>query len=104
MPHSARFETARTLSKPIEVRSFNPCGHLGSLVGSFALLEFPKLSVTGLVPPPVVFVEGCAGDLYREREGELTRHSNAFTEISRVALDPDTTRRRMLSMAKEFRA
>ncbi|MFE3187800.1 helix-turn-helix domain-containing protein [Nocardia sp. NPDC059240] len=83
---------------------FRTPGHLGSLVGSFALLEFPKLPVTGLVEPPMVFVEGYAGDLYLEREGEVDRYRNAFGEIARVALDQDTTRQLILSIVEEFRA
>ncbi|MRH92000.1 XRE family transcriptional regulator [Nocardia sp. SYP-A9097] len=78
------------------------CGNLGSIVGSFVLLEFPSLPATGLVEPPVVFVEGYAGDLYLERETEVKRYRDAFTEIGRVALSQDTTRQLMLSIAKEF--
>ncbi|AYF75786.1 XRE family transcriptional regulator [Nocardia yunnanensis] len=88
----------------IRAVTYDAPGHLGSMVGSFALLEFPKLPATGMVEPPVVFVEGYAGDLYLEREGEVRRYRNAFAEIARVALDPDTTRQLMLSIAKEFRA
>ncbi|MFE3255504.1 helix-turn-helix domain-containing protein [Nocardia sp. NPDC059091] len=88
----------------IRAVTFDTPGHLGSMVGSFALLEFPKLPATGMVEPPVVYVEGYAGDLYLEREGEVTRYRAAFKEISRVALDPDTSRQLMLSIAKEFRA
>ncbi|GAB2539134.1 helix-turn-helix domain-containing protein [Nocardia heshunensis] len=79
-----------------------PC--LGSMVGSFSLLEFPKLPATGMVARPVVFVEGYAGDLYLEREGEVLIYRNAFTEIARVALEPDATRQFILSIAKEFRS
>ncbi|BAW07343.1 conserved hypothetical protein [Nocardia seriolae] len=65
------------------------------------LLEFPKLPATGMVESPVVYIEGFVGDLYLERETEVQRFRNAFAEISRVALDPDITRQRMLSRAKE---
>ncbi|MFE3054580.1 helix-turn-helix domain-containing protein [Nocardia sp. NPDC059239] len=75
--------------------------HLGSVVESFVLLEFPKLPATGMVEPPVVYIEGFVGDLYLEREPEVRRYRHAFGEISRVALDPVTTRQVMLSRAKE---
>ncbi|NNH75100.1 XRE family transcriptional regulator [Nocardia uniformis] len=88
----------------IRMVPFDGAGHLGSRVGSFVLLEFPKLSATGLTEPPVIFVEEWAGDLYLEREPEVTRYRNALAEISRVALDPDTTKQTVLAMAKEYRA
>ncbi|APA98755.1 helix-turn-helix domain-containing protein [Nocardia seriolae] len=80
---------------------FDAPTHLGSLIESFVLLEFPKLPATGMVESPVVYIEGFVGDLYLERETEVQRFRNAFAEISRVALDPDITRQRMLSRAKE---
>ncbi|WP_067568493.1 helix-turn-helix domain-containing protein [Nocardia acidivorans] len=80
---------------------FDAPHHLGSLVGSFVLLEFPKLSATGMTEPPVVYVEEHAGDLYLERESEVNRYRDAYTEIGRVALDVDMTRQLMLSIAKE---
>ncbi|MFE3986026.1 helix-turn-helix domain-containing protein [Nocardia tengchongensis] len=95
-------ESAAKIS--VRVVPFTASGHLGSLVGSFALLGFPKLPATGLVEPPVVYVEAYAGDLYLEREAEVTRYRNAFAEISRVALDRDTTRQLLLSIAKEYEA
>ncbi|WP_228566121.1 helix-turn-helix transcriptional regulator [Nocardia sp. SYP-A9097] len=86
----------------IRVVPFDASGHLGSVVGSFVLLEFPKLPATGLIEPPVVFLEEYAGDLYLERETEVQRYRQAFTEIARVALDRDMTRQLVLSIAKEF--
>ncbi|WP_067538317.1 helix-turn-helix domain-containing protein [Nocardia crassostreae] len=86
----------------VRVVPFESPGHLGSLVGSFVLLEFPKLPSTGLIEPPVVFVEGYAGDLYLEREGEVKRYREALAEISRVALSEDASRQLVLSIAKEY--
>lgn len=86
----------------VRVVPFDAPGHLGSRVGSFVLLEFPKLPATGLREPPMVYVEEFAGDLYLEREAEVTRYRNAFAEISRVALDEETTRQFVLSIAKEY--
>ncbi|GAB4587636.1 helix-turn-helix domain-containing protein [Nocardia sp. IFM 10818] len=87
----------------VRVVPFDAPGHLGSRVGSFVLLEFPKLSATGLTEPPMVYVEGYAGDLYLERETEVTQYRNAFAEISRVALNETATRQLVLSIAKEYR-
>ncbi|MEV6095915.1 helix-turn-helix transcriptional regulator [Nocardia sp. NPDC051981] len=86
----------------VRVVPFDTSGHLGSVTGSFVLLEFPKMSATGLIEPPVVFVEEYAGDLYLEREAEVKPYRNAFAEISRVALDHDTSRQFILSIAKEY--
>ncbi|MBF6135245.1 helix-turn-helix domain-containing protein [Nocardia otitidiscaviarum] len=86
----------------VRVVPFNAASHLGSRVGSFVLLEFPKLQATGLTEPPVVYVEEYAGDLYLERESEVQLYRNAFREIDRVALDQDATRQLILSVAKEY--
>ncbi|MBF6181123.1 helix-turn-helix domain-containing protein [Nocardia otitidiscaviarum] len=86
----------------VRVVPFNAASHLGSRVGSFVLLEFPKLQTTGLTEPPVVYVEEYAGDLYLEREPEILLYHNAFREIGRVALDQDATRQLILSVAKEY--
>ncbi|NNH71072.1 helix-turn-helix domain-containing protein [Nocardia uniformis] len=81
---------------------FNASAHLGPTVGSFVLLSFPKLPATGLIEPPIVFVEEYAGDLYLEREAEVERYKDAFAEISRVALDSEETRQLVLAIAKEY--
>lgn len=69
----------------IRVVPFTASSALGSYVGSFTLLEFPDL-LSGLAQPPIVYVEGWAGDLYLEREAELQRYMPALREIRRVAL------------------
>ncbi|QDP81406.1 hypothetical protein FOH10_24475 [Nocardia otitidiscaviarum] len=88
----------------IRVIPFDAPGHSGSLVGSFVFLEFPKLPATGLQEPPVVYVEGYAGDLYLERDPEVTRYRDAYAQIRRVALDENTSRQLILSLAKECEA
>lgn len=93
-------EVSQLPNVSIRVVPFTASGHLGSLVGSFVLLEFSKLPATGMIEPPVIFVEGYAGDLYLEREPEVKRYRDAFSEITRVALDENTTRQLMLSIAK----
>ncbi|GAB4584655.1 helix-turn-helix domain-containing protein [Nocardia sp. IFM 10818] len=86
----------------VRVVPLNASGHPGSLVGSFVLLEFPKLPATGLLEPPVVYVEGYAGDLYMEREPEVQRYRDAFVQIDRVALDQYASRQLILSLVKEY--
>ncbi|MEC3957707.1 helix-turn-helix transcriptional regulator [Nocardia sp. CDC153] len=88
----------------IRVVPFNAPRHLGSRVGSFAMLEFPKLPATGMIEPPVIYIEDYAGDGYLEREVEVRRYRDAFTEIARVSLDPDATRHLLVSAGKEYRA
>lgn len=86
----------------VRVVPFDAPGHLGSRVGSFVLLEFPTRPATGFAERPVVYVEEYAGDLYLERESEVMLYRNAFTEISRVALDHDATRQLIASIAEEY--
>lgn len=81
---------------------FNAASHPGLLVGSFLLLEFPALSVSKVAEPPVVYVEGYTGDLYIEDEPEVDRYRQVLTRISRVALDQQRSRDRLLQVAKEY--
>ncbi|WP_269456506.1 helix-turn-helix domain-containing protein [Nocardia terpenica] len=86
----------------IRIVPFDASGHLGSIVGSFALLEFPRLPATGLIAPPVVYVEGYAGDLYLELEADVDRYRHALQEIGRVALGEAESRAFILAVAKEY--
>ncbi|MEU0540068.1 helix-turn-helix transcriptional regulator [Nocardia sp. NPDC005978] len=88
----------------IRVVPFTASAHRGSLVESFTLLEFPKLAATGMIEPPVVFVECLTGDLYLERATEVQRYRDTFAEIARIAWDRDTSRQFILSIAKEYGA
>ncbi|MEU6558796.1 helix-turn-helix domain-containing protein [Nocardia nova] len=85
MEHLALLSNLPNVS--IRVVPFDASSHLGAYVGSFMLLEFPDL-VSGLAQPPIIYVEGWAGDLYLEREAELRKYSQALREIARVALTP----------------
>ncbi|MFI6774616.1 helix-turn-helix domain-containing protein [Nocardia sp. NPDC050412] len=87
----------------IRVVPFNARNHLGVLVGSCFLMEFPPLPQSKLVEPPIVYVEGYAGDLYLEREEEVGHYRTALAEIGRVALDESESRRKILAIAKEYR-
>ncbi|WP_040863590.1 helix-turn-helix domain-containing protein [Nocardia niigatensis] len=88
----------------IRVVPFDARRHLGSRVGSFAMLEFPKLPATQQTEPPVIYIESYTGDLYLEQDEDVMQYRDAFAEIGRVALDRDTTRQLLLSIAKEYEA
>ncbi|CCF62719.1 Conserved protein of unknown function; putative DNA-binding domain [Nocardia cyriacigeorgica GUH-2] len=55
-----------------------------------------------MAEPPVVYVEGYTGDLYIEDEPEVDRYRQVLTRISRVALDQQRSRDRLLQVAKEY--
>ncbi|MBF6084149.1 helix-turn-helix domain-containing protein [Nocardia cyriacigeorgica] len=95
-------DVARLPNVSVRLVPFNASNHPGSLVGSFTLLEFPALSQSKEPEPPVVYVEGYTGDLYVEDEAEVARFRTAIERISRVALDQQQSRERLLDVAKEF--
>ncbi|MBF6174652.1 helix-turn-helix domain-containing protein [Nocardia blacklockiae] len=76
--------------------------HLGSLTGSFILLEFPNLPQSKLNEPPIVYVEGYVGDLYLERESEVRRYRAALAEIARVASGSAQSRQLILDALREY--
>ncbi|RDI67393.1 helix-turn-helix domain-containing protein [Nocardia pseudobrasiliensis] len=88
----------------IRLVPFDARHHLGSTTGPFVFLEFSELSFTKLIEPPLVYVEGFVGDLYLEREAELSRYRYAAKEIDRIALDHNESRLRILRLAKEYGA
>ncbi|WP_280264897.1 helix-turn-helix domain-containing protein [Nocardia wallacei] len=85
----------------IRVVAFDALGHLGSIAGSFMLLEFPMLPQSKLIEPPIVYVEGYAGDLYLERDEEIQLYRDAVREIQRVALSEAASVAKILAIAKE---
>ncbi|WP_039784233.1 helix-turn-helix domain-containing protein [Nocardia cerradoensis] len=72
----------------IRIVPFVASSPLGSVAGPFTKLEFPDLPQSGLAQPPIIYVEGWAGDLYLERDAELQRYSQALRDVDRVALSP----------------
>ncbi|WP_405135696.1 DUF5753 domain-containing protein [Nocardia sp. NBC_01388] len=84
----------------LRIVPMNAGSHLGLLVQSFTLLEFPPLA-SHLVEPPVVYVEGYEGGLYLERADMIDRHRRAITDIQRVALTADDTKQLVQQMVKE---
>ncbi|MEC3915622.1 helix-turn-helix domain-containing protein [Nocardia sp. CDC160] len=85
----------------IRVVPLNSGSHLGLLVQSFTLLEFPPLA-NHLVEPPIVYVEGYEGGLYLERPDMIERHRRAISDIQRVALSEDDTKQLVHQLAKEY--
>lgn len=86
----------------IRVVPFKASRPIGSLVGSFTILEFPPLPTSKLQEPPVVYVEGYAGVLYLEREAEIEQYRDATNQIGRVALEPSETKHLVVEVAKEY--
>lgn len=84
----------------IRVTPFSAGPHVGRFAGSFTMVEFPVLSAN-LVPPPIVYSEGYAGDLYLERETEIRRYQRVVREITRVALDGVESKKLMSEICKE---
>ncbi|QIS20485.1 helix-turn-helix domain-containing protein [Nocardia terpenica] len=76
--------------------------HVGLHVGSFVMFEFPALAATRAPEPPVVYVEGYTGDLYLERDSEITPYRNALAELDRVALDVGESTRLIADKAREY--
>ncbi|WP_324195398.1 helix-turn-helix domain-containing protein [Nocardia terpenica] len=86
----------------VRVVPFETESHLGSLAGSFSILEFPPLQPSKLNAPPVVYVEGFTGALYQEGGTEVDRYRQALQKIGGVALDQSASRSRILAVAKEY--
>lgn len=96
-------EIAELPNVSIQVLPFDARSILGLLAGSFVLMEFPPLPHSKAMEPPIVYVEGYAGDLYLEREEEVDRYRRVLAELRRVALDGYKSRDFVLAVAKERR-
>ncbi|MFI6868220.1 helix-turn-helix domain-containing protein [Nocardia sp. NPDC050406] len=95
-------ETTERDNVRVRVVPFGPA-HRGLTIGSFTLLEFPQLA-SGLVDPPVVYLEGAIGALYHEREDVIAQYRAAITSLEAVALSRADTRDMVLRVAKEHAA
>lgn len=71
------------------------------LVASFVLFDFPPLASSGLLAPSAVHVEGLVGELYIEREAEVSEYSRQAAMIRRVALSESASREWMVKTLKE---
>ncbi|MFF0494752.1 helix-turn-helix domain-containing protein [Nocardia sp. NPDC004068] len=65
----------------IRVVPFTTRNHIGALLGSFTLLEFPMMPKSRMTQPPIVHIEEHIGDLYLERAAEIARYKSALTEL-----------------------
>ncbi|MFF0492955.1 helix-turn-helix domain-containing protein [Nocardia sp. NPDC004068] len=59
--------------------------HIGALIGSFSLLEFPTMPNTRMTQPPIVHIEEHVGDLYLERAKEVAPYQSAVAKLRRSA-------------------
>ncbi|MFD6356298.1 DUF5753 domain-containing protein [Nocardia tengchongensis] len=88
----------------ILVIPFEAGPHPGLTTQSFTLLEFPRLD-SGLVEPPVVYVEGGNSvGVYHERGDIVAKYGRTISALATVALSEEGTRDLMLHCAKEFEA
>ncbi len=85
----------------IRIIPFAASSTIGLIVGPFVLMEFAPLPTTKIIEPPVVFVEGYAGALYLELEGDVQLYRGAVSELRRVALGEAETRDLILAAMKE---
>ncbi|GAB0106862.1 helix-turn-helix transcriptional regulator [Nocardia sp. JMUB6875] len=102
LEHILQVATTRS-NVSIRVVPLRSGSHLGLIVQSFTLLEFPPLA-NHLIEPPVVYVEGFEGALYLERTDMIDRHRQAINDIQRVALSEDDTKQLVQQIAKECTA
>ncbi|WP_232535389.1 Scr1 family TA system antitoxin-like transcriptional regulator [Nocardia terpenica] len=86
----------------VRVVRFDSSRILGLVTGSCVLLEFPPLSSTKLVGPPLVYVEERKGGLYLDQEPHVGDYRRAASEISQVAMSHEDTRQLVLEIAEEF--
>lgn len=76
--------------------------HMGTSVGTFIILEFPRHPTAQLTEPPVVYIQGFTGALYLEKPEEVEQHRDAYADIQRVALDEVRSRDLIHEIAEEL--
>ncbi|MFQ6230296.1 helix-turn-helix domain-containing protein [Nocardia sp. NPDC002869] len=93
-------------SEQVEIRivPFRAKNPSGLTAAPFVLFSFPPLLTSKLQEPPVAYVEGLAGDLYLERETEVSRFSHEAGKIRHVALPRSASKDLMLKAMKEWQA
>lgn len=74
----------------------NDIGAHAGMAGQFSLLQFEPDE------PPVVYVDGQAGNLYLEKVRDLRRCQQAMNHLMSVASDPNASVRIMRGIAKEL--
>lgn len=79
----------------VQVVPFSVGAHPG-MPGSFVILTFVEAS-----DPAVVYIETMTGDLYPEREAEVSGVMLVFDRLRAVALSPEDSIRYIREAAKE---
>jgi transcriptional regulator with XRE-family HTH domain len=74
---------------------------IGAPIGPFVILDFAP-DVEGVTEPTVIYVENFTGDMYLEREEDVTNYREASATIQRAALDAVTSRNMLRRVAREF--
>ncbi|WP_232535093.1 helix-turn-helix domain-containing protein [Nocardia terpenica] len=82
---------------PLDVES-----HIGLVVQSFTMLEFPPLRATRLIDPPVVYIEEHLGALFLEDDAALDRYRTAAEDIRGVSLSEEDTMTLIKRIAEEY--
>ncbi|MEU4313541.1 helix-turn-helix transcriptional regulator [Nocardia sp. NPDC024068] len=85
----------------LRVIPFGATPHLGLVVQSFTLFEFPPLRAGRPPEPPVAFVEGFTGALFLEDDKTIARHREAAAGVREVALREDDTRSLVQKIVEE---
>jgi len=78
--------------------------HIGLHIGQFVLLEFGTLPATGLIEPPIAYVEKATGDLCLDQDRQTMPYRLAVIDLDRVALDENRSRTLIGETAKTYRS
>ncbi|WP_433716710.1 helix-turn-helix domain-containing protein [Nocardia sp. CA-084685] len=97
--HLADMSTRPNLS--IRVLPFSAGLPVGIPIGPFVILDFAP-DAEGVMEPTVVYVENLTGDMYFEKEVDLTTYRRASATIQHAALDAVASRNMLRQIAKEF--
>ncbi|MGW0260437.1 helix-turn-helix domain-containing protein [Nocardia beijingensis] len=97
-------EVGKLPNVSIRLVPFNAGGHLGLVVQSFTLFDFPSIHASRVNEPPVAFVEGFTGALFLEQQSVIERHRSAIENLRDVALGEDDTRVLVREIAEEYAA
>ncbi|WP_330229573.1 helix-turn-helix domain-containing protein [Nocardia sp. NBC_00508] len=79
----------------VRIVPFTAKSPVGLLTRSFVMFGFGPLPTSKQIEPPVVYVEGFVGDLYLERDVEVTQYVDVSQKLADVAL-PEAASRDLL--------
>ncbi len=86
----------------IRVVPFSAVIGIGAIVGPFVHLGFDPRPPSGLVEPPIIYIEGHTAAMYLDEPGEVTRYVAALEHIRKVALSQAETRKLVKTVVKEY--